>query len=334
MNKGIALAGNMIVDYVKYIESYPPPQTLTTISGGARSTGGLTCNCALTLAKLDPALPLRALGMAGEDAAGDYILSQLAAQPNIDTGGVLRGGVTSYTDVMTDRDGGRTFFHCRGANALFAPEHIDLDNLQTDILHIGYILLLDAMDAPDPDYPTVLCRVLHGAQQRGIATSVDVVSEDGDRFAKLVPPALRYADYCIINEVEAQRTTGIPLRDGAENLLRENLEPACRALMEMGVGRWTVIHMPECGAGLVRGGEFVCLPSRRVPDGFIKSSVGAGDAFASGILYGAYHGWTLEKSIDTAAAVAAWSLSGAGAADSIVPLGELLAKMEALSAGE
>ena len=334
MNKGIALAGNMIVDNVKYIESYPPAQTLTTISGGAHSTGGLTCNCALTLAKLDPTLPLCALGMVGEDAAGDYILSQLAAQPNIDTSGVRRGGVTAYTDVMTDKDGGRTFFHCRGANALFAPEHIDLDNLRADILHIGYILLLDAMDAPDADYPTALCRVLHEAQKRGIATSVDVVSEDGDRFAGLVPPALRYTDYCIINEVEAECSTGIPLRDAAGTLCKENLEPACRALMEMGVARWVVIHMPECGAGLAKDGEFVCLPSRRVPDGFIKSSVGAGDAFASGILYGAYHGWTLEKSIGIAAAVAAWSLSGAGAADAIVPLGELLAGMQALSERE
>ena len=43
-------------------------------------------------------------------------------------------------------------------------------------------------------------------------TSVDVVSEDSDRFARIVTPALKYVDYCILNEIEAGKTAGFKIR--------------------------------------------------------------------------------------------------------------------------
>jgi sugar/nucleoside kinase (ribokinase family) len=270
------------------------------------------------------------IGVVGDDEAGEYVLERLAGHGSLDLSRVARQGATSYTDVMTDAASGkRTFFQYRGSNALLAPEHFDMANLDATILHIGYILLLDSLDASDSEYPTAMCRVLDCARNAGISTSIDVVSEDGDRFGKVVQPALEYVDYCIINELEASRTTGIPLRDENGRLLDENLAPACQKLMDMGVGRWAVIHAPELSCGLQRGASFVQERSWRSPEGFKKSSVGAGDAFAAGILYGAYSGWSLEKSLHIAGAIAAFSLSGAGACDSIIPLPELLERMEA-----
>jgi sugar/nucleoside kinase (ribokinase family) len=318
------------MDYVKYIEGYPAEQNLTTITGVARSTGGLACNCGLTLAKLDPSLPVKVIGVVGEDEAGEYVLGQLAKHGSLNLSRVKRQGTTSYTDVMTDATSGkRTFFHYRGSNALLAPEHFDMEGLDASILHIGYILLLDSLDAPDPEYPSAMCRVLDSARKAGISTSIDVVSEDGGRFERLVPPALQYVDYCVINELEASRTTGIPLRDSAGRLLDEKMASACERLMDMGVGRWAVIHAPELSCAMGRGGAFVRERSWKIPEGFKISSVGAGDAFAAGILYGAYSGWSLEKSLHIAGAVAAYSLSGAGACDAIIQLPELLLKMEA-----
>ena len=331
MPKGIAVAGNLIVDNMKYIDNWPSRHMLTTITDISRSTGGLCTSCTLTLAKLDPALPIKVIGLVGCDEAGDFILSRLNAHPRVDTSRVRRMGATSYTDVMTENgSGARTFFIYRGANAMLSPEHFDFGGLDADILHIGYILLLDTLDGPDPEYPTAMCRVLDAAQKAGIRTSIDVVSEDGERFSKLVPPALRYADYCTINEIEASRTTGIELRGADGAPVMGNLPLVCRKLMDMGVGRWVVVHMPELACGLERGGAYVYEPSWRIPDGFIKSTVGAGDAFASGIIYGAYSGRSLAESIRIAGAVAACSLSGEGASDAIRPMPELLAKMEAL----
>ena len=328
MKKGIAFAGNLIVDQIKFVETYPAPGTLTTITEMTRAIGGLACNCVVDMARLDPSVPLKVLGIAGEDEAGDYILRQLSQYPSIDVSGILREGNTSYTDVITQSDGNRTFFHFRGTNAIFGPEHFDFSKLEADILHIGYILLLDRLDSPDEKYPTAMCRVLDKAKAHGIETSIDVVSEDSDRFSAIVAPALRYADYCIINEIEAARTTGIELRDG-DTALEENLLPCLRKLADFGVAKWAVIHMPEMSCGYdSRNDEYFMEPSWKIPPGFKRSSVGAGDAFAGGILYGAYNGWDLRKSLQTAGAIAAYSLSGLGASDAIKPLEEIMAEME------
>jgi len=229
MKKGIAVAGNLTVDFVKFIESYPPEQTLTTITSVERTVGGLCCNCVLALARLDPCLPVKAIGLVGRDEAGDYILSRFAEHPSIDSSRIGREGTTSYTDVMTQRSTGiRTFFTFRGANALLGPEHFSLNDLNAGILHVGYVLLLDRLDAPDEEYPTAMCRVLDAAQKAGIRTSIDVVSEDSGRYPKVLLPALPYTDYCIINEIEASRAVGIPLRDGQDRVIEKNLPVVCQ----------------------------------------------------------------------------------------------------------
>lgn len=333
MNKGICFAGNLILDQIKFVGKYPSPGTLTTIRETELSLGGLVCNCAVDTAKLDAAVPLMALGVVGDDHPGHYILRELEKYPSIQTSRVRREGTTSYTDVITEPDGKRTFFHYRGANALLGPRDFSFGELRADILHIGYVLLLDTLDGPDPEYPTAMCRVLAEARARGIRTSVDVVSEDGSRFEKLVPPALRYADYCFLNEIEAERTTGIPLRIG-DRLQTENFDPCLQALADMGVARWVVIHTPELSCGLdVENGEYSRELSFRLPPGFAVSAVGAGDAYASGMLLGAYYGWDLRQSMHAAAAVAACSLSGRGASDAIKPLQEILEQMEAYPNG-
>ena len=92
---------------------------------------------------------------------------------------------TSYTDVMTEQGHGRrTFFHARGANALWRGDDLDFKKINARIFHLGYLLLLDALDEPDAKYGTKAARLLAAAQAAGIKTSVDVVSEDSDRFAQ------------------------------------------------------------------------------------------------------------------------------------------------------
>ena len=117
---------------------------------------------------------------------------------------VQRDGRTSFTAVMSNnRTKERTFFQHAGANAYYGEEHIDWDKLDVNIFHIGYILLLPHLDEPDAQYGTKMARLLDRAQKAGMKTSIDVVSESGERFQKLVTPALRYTDYCIINELAA-----------------------------------------------------------------------------------------------------------------------------------
>ena len=314
MKKGIAVAGNMIVDMLYPTNGLPRPGELVTITGNmTRATGGCLCNDIIDLAVLDPALPLTALGRVGDDAEGDFVLDKLRAWPNIDLGQIRRGGTTSYTLVMADEiTKHRSFFQCRGANADFCEADIDWDALDVDLLHVGYILLLDALDAPDEVYGTKMARLLHTAQRRGIKTSIDVVSEAGKRFRHIVVPALKYTDYCVINELEAQATTGVALTDGQGLLIREKLPEALKRMKALGVSTWAVIHSPEGGFGLDERDNYVAIDSLKLPEGYIKGSVGAGDAFCAGVLYAAWRGWALTEAIELGTAAAACSLSQPG----------------------
>lgn len=315
--KGIAVAGNMIVDQLYPISNFPKPGELVTVVGDmSRATGGCLCNDIVDLAKLDPELPLVALGRIGDDTEGAYIMEKLSQYGNIDLQYVKKEGTTSYTLVLADETTKqRTFYQCRGANAAFCQEDIPFDTLDAEILHIGYILLLDALDEEDPEYGTKMARLLKTAQEKGIKTSIDVVSEAGDRFRRLVSPALRYTDYCVINEVEASATTGIALRTEEGELIRENFPAALKAMKELGVSTWAVIHCPEVGMGLDENNNLVEVPSLKLPKGWIVGTVGAGDAFCSGVLYGAWKGMDLKSAIEMGTAAAACSLSQADATE-------------------
>lgn len=317
MNKGIAIAGNMIVDMLYPTNGLPRPGELVTITENvSRSTGGCLCNDIIDLATLDPTLPLTALGRVGDDDAGDFVLEKLRAHPNIDLGQVRREGATSFTLVMADEvSKQRSFYQYRGANADFCEADIDFDALNAELLHVGYILLLDALDAPDDAYGTKMARLLHTAKQRGIRTSIDVVSEAGDRFRRIVVPALKYTDYCIINELEAQATTGVTLTDASGALIRGNLPEALKRMKDLGVSTWAVIHSPEGGFGMDERGEYVEIEGLKLPKGYIKGSVGAGDAFCSGVLYAAWKGLSLPEAIELGTAAAACSLSKPGATE-------------------
>lgn len=330
MRKGICCAGNMIVDITYPIETWPRQNELTHITDGIQSsTGGSVCNTITDLARLDPSLPLAASGFAGHDAEGDFILKELRKYPNIDLSMVKRNGRTSFTAVMSNNQTKeRTFFQHAGANARYGEEHIDWDALDVDILHIGYILLLPNLDAPDAEYGTKMARLLHRAQSQGIRTSIDVVSEAGDRFAHVVVPALRYTDYCIINELEAQQITGVMLRDKYGVLHPEHMGKALETLFALGVSTWAVIHCPEISCGLDAAGNFCEQPSLSLPEGYIQGTVGAGDAFCAGTLYGAEMGWSLPKALHLAACAAAASLSQVGASDGVGTVREVLSLYE------
>ena len=326
MKKGICCAGNMIVDITYPIETWPKQNELTHITEGIQSsTGGSVCNTIVDLAKLDPEMNFVASGFAGFDAEGDFMLAELGKCPNIDLSMVKRDGRTSFTAVMSNNQTKeRTFFQHAGANAYYSEEHIDWDKLDVDIFHIGYILLLPHLDEADDEYGTKMARLLHRAQKAGMKTSIDVVSESGDRFARLVTPALKYSDYCVINELEAQQTTGVLLRDEDGTLHTENMPAALNKLKELGVSTWAVIHCPEVGCGVDENGKYYEVPSLKLPKGWIKGTVGAGDAFCAGILYAAETGMAMEEALKLGACSAAASLREVSASDGVETAEEVL----------
>ena len=313
----ITVAGNMIVDYVKKIDSYPERGKLSSISEISRGVGGCACNTAVALARLDRSLSVTALGRTGRDENGNYIremLERSKVRANIIADPALP---TSFTDVMSEERGERTFFHARGANAAFCPEDIPYDRLDCELFHIGYALLLDGMDAEDAAYGTALARTLARVRSLGIQTSMDVVSENSDRFSRLVTPSLKHCDYFIVNETEAALVTGLPARDGDGSLPGVNVRCILERLLDLGVQEMAAVHAPEGGWALSRSAGFAYVPSVALPRERIKGHVGAGDAFCAGMLYGVCRDFELRPMLETAAGAAACNLTEANATDGL-----------------
>jgi sugar/nucleoside kinase (ribokinase family) len=213
---------------------------------------------------------------------------------------------------MTEQGHGRrTFFHARGANALWCGEDLDFKKIPVRIFHLGYLLLLDALDQPDARYGTCAARLLARAQAAGVKTCADVVSEDSDRFAKIVNPALRHVDYCILNEIEAGKTTGFKIRPPGGELDTVTLRHAAGALLQQGVRELVVVHFPEGAFARTRKGDDFWQPSLKLPAKYIAGTAGAGDAFCAGVLYGLHEGWELPRCLLTGVCIAAASLADA-----------------------
>jgi sugar/nucleoside kinase (ribokinase family) len=308
---GLLAAGNWIMDQVKLIDVYPQREHLANIRSQYRGSGGAPYNVAVNLARLQAPFPLIAAGLVGNDDFGRAILED-CRRHGIDVRHLHSTPLapTSYTDVMTENAGGhRTFFHHRGANALWNGADLDFKKHKARLFHLGYLLLLDALDAPDPKFGTKAAGLLHAAQQAGMKTSVDVVSEDSDRFAQIVSPALKYVDYCILNEIEAGKTTGFKIREANGRLNTVSLRHAAGALLQDGVRELVVIHFPEGGFMRTRKGEDFWQPSLNLPARHIAGMAGAGDAFAAGVLLGLHEGWELPRCLLTGVCVAAAALS-------------------------
>ena len=267
--------------------------------------------CSSTWRGWEPGSQLFGAGLIGKDPLGEIILADCRSH-KIDARH-LRGtevAPTSYTDVMTEQaTGRRTFFHNRGANALWRGDDLDFRRIKARIFHMGYLLLLDALDEPDKQLGTKGAALLAAAQNAGFKTSVDVVSEDSDRFSKVVIPALKYVDYCILNELEAGKTTGFRIRQPGGHLDKVALRHAAGALLQHGVRELVVIHFPEGGFARTRKGDDVWQSSLNLPPKYIAGAAGAGDAFCAGVLFGLHEGWDFARCLLTGVCVAAASLS-------------------------
>ncbi len=295
---GIVGAGNWIVDNIKFIDAWPQQGELVNILEENNGGGGSPFNVLTDIARAGFSIPVYGAGCIGEDETGAFIRDHCRVTGiNDDYIVTLKDYPTSYTDVMTIKStGDRTFFHARGANAVFSPGHVPVETFAekgVSLFHLGYILLLDAMDAEDPEYGTAAARLLSAVQDAGIETSIDVVSESSDRFRRLVVPALKYTDHCILNEIEAQKTTGETIR-GDGGVDKDALVRAADKMFAAGVSRTVVIHFPEGAFWKDNSGHQEFRPSYDLDGAGIVSAVGAGDAFCAGVLTGIHEGWKAE----------------------------------------
>jgi sugar/nucleoside kinase (ribokinase family) len=184
------------------------------------------------------------------------------------------------------------------------------------LLHIGYVLLLDAFDKAHKEYGTVMAEFLHKVQKAGIKTSIDVVSNSSVDYGEKIIPALRYCNYVILNEVECCKIWNLDAYDPTGELNHNNIRQCMEKMRDCGVKDKIIVHSKMRSFLLdVQSGEFAEAPSLKIPAENIKGSVGAGDAFGAGCLYGIYNDFSDAELLDFASAAAASSLFAVNSTD-------------------
>ncbi|MFN7597977.1 MAG: carbohydrate kinase family protein, partial [Cereibacter sp.] len=282
--RGIACAGNWIVDIVHSIDAWPRKSDLVHIRAETTGVGGGAANVALDLAAFVTGLPIVPVGLVGRDLHGQTVLAALAGA-GLPTGhmAVTDAALTAHTHVMTVPGDSRTVFDYPGTTDLLAEVHVPVEVLATQgikLFYLGYLNLMGEMDRVGADGTTPASHVLRRARAAGMVTCVDLVSADTPEFRQTVEAALPQIDYLFLNEVEAQRATGCPVTGPQD---RDGMLAAARQLRSRGAGT-VVIHTERTSLWL--GDSPLWADSTRMDPAEIISPVGAGDAFCAGCLYG------------------------------------------------
>lgn len=308
--KGIAVAGTILVDKINEISAYPQCGELTKIHSVSLAAGGCVPNVAIDLKKISSETDVFALGKIGNDSEGKF-LTEILNKNGVDVSGILIDETkkTTFTDVMSISGGQRTFFTYLGADSEFSACDIDFEKNIPQILHLGYFLLLDKVDNGEG------LKILKKAKEIGIKTSIDLVSENSDRY-NLIIPCLPYVDYLIINEMEAGKLTSIEPN-------YDNLEIIAKKLKSLGVNEKVIIHMPE-GSVCYSNDGFSKLGSYVLPDDYIKGTTGAGDAFCAGALIGIYQNKTDLEIMEFASSCAVMALSSKDATSGMKDQNEII----------
>jgi len=235
--------------------------------------------------------PVVPVGLIGTGWIGDELLV-LCSAAGLDPTRIARteAAATSQTHVMNVPGDSRTFFYHAGANDLLDPSHIDVAGLAqvgVRIFYLGYLNLLASLDRDGSGGRPIAADVLAEARAEGIMTCVDLVSSQSTSFQKTVFGVLPEIDVLFLNEVEAARATGLDIDGDTDHA---GMVRAAAALSKGGVRRAVIMHSAARVVWFEAGEALIHIP-QKLPAAEVLSTVGAGDAFAAGVIHGLHEGW-------------------------------------------
>ena len=230
--------------------------------------GGSAANTIYGLSKLG--VETSFIGKVGMDTIGDnYEQDMLKAGIKPD---LIRTDTPSgCAIVLITPDGERTFASYLGAAQELMPENISEENfIGHDILHIeGYLLF---------NYDIVL-KAMQTAKNLGMKVSLDLAAHN---FVEENRPIIKdliknYVDVCFANEEESKAVTGLQPRE-ALDCISEDCD-------------FTVVKLGSKGSLIKHNGTVYEVGTPHVE---CVDSTGAGDLYASGLLYGIAKGYNAE----------------------------------------
>jgi sugar/nucleoside kinase (ribokinase family) len=254
--------------------------------------------CASDMAKLG--LHVAVVSCVSDDFFGEWILRSLTkAGADVSCVEIMPGetsGIGIYILLFGDKKRpltGRLSTHSPWPARLSAEQ----ENLlrRARMLHCaGYLHYPQMWGAPTVE-------LFRKAKQFGLKTALDTqfpMTPLERPWIKHFDNLLGYVDIVFTDEVEALEITGL-----------ESIEASARDLLARGPG--LVVVKQGADGALIATEDRIFAQGAITPKSF-QDSIGAGDAFDSGFLYGVLNGWSLEKTARFAAAVATCTLEGIG----------------------
>ena len=289
------------------VSNIPPNGDTYFVEDFALAISGAAGAAAVVAAK--HGLKVQAVGGGGTDLMGEWVLRRYA-DFGVDTEMMQRcpDFATSSSIVTTRPDGQRPALHKRGATGGFYVEDDQIDRvLDTKILHIGGVGLMDAMDKGRN------AELLEEARKREIVTTLDVFASKPDDL-KLLQPLLAHTDYFIPSEEEAMALSGL-----------SDFEDVCRFLLDQGVGAVVMTLGAKGAMYRDQKGRKFDIPSYLID---VVCTCGCGDAFNAGFATGLHLGRSLEDCIRLGQASSAQNAMGLGSQAVVSSLENTLKFME------
>jgi sugar/nucleoside kinase (ribokinase family) len=229
------------------------------------------------------------IGVCGDDIFGRFMLNEMGRH-GLDVSHVIlrKDGATGLSLILNQGSDRAILTHPGLIGALRDSDIPDALLQEARHLHIASYFLQTSLQ---PDLPGLFRR----ARSFGLTTSLDPnydPSETWAGFDELLP----LTNVLLPNEKEALSLSGESQADPAADKLGSRVET---------LG----IKLGAQGALGVRRGETVRAES--IPVNVIDT-VGAGDSFDAGFLYGYLHGWSLERSLRLGCACGALSTQSSG----------------------
>ncbi|HZL64091.1 MAG TPA: sugar kinase [Thermoleophilia bacterium] len=287
-------------------------QLETPVERSALTVGGSSAIMACGAARLG--LRVGFVGVIGDDAAGRFMLEQLTAR-DVDVSGcvVLPGRDTGLTVHLVrpgaERD--RAMLTSPGCvGELTAAIVRRALAKQARHLHVGSFYLLPKLA---PDLPGLFAE----AHRAGRTTSLDPQGDWEDRWQGGLREALRETDLYLPNRDEA---LAVALSLGTGPVATADLKCVLETLAAL--GPLPVVKCGAQGAAALDGQTFLRAAALRVTP---ADTIGAGDSFDAGFVYGHLQGWPVARSLAFAVACGSLSTRTAGGVDAQPRVAEALA---------
>ncbi|MGD0706864.1 MAG: carbohydrate kinase family protein [Anaerolineaceae bacterium] len=152
------------------------------------------------------------------------------------------------------------------------------------------------------------------AKAKGLSTSLDpqfVLFPVSTPWMEPLKEMLQYTDYLFVDEDEARKIT-----------LQKDLRSAATVFQSLGPAL-TIVKRGEFGSMLITSKAVRELPAARVSSEEIVDSIGAGDAFDTGMIFSLLQRWPEEQCQKFATLAAASTLKGWGGTEALATVKEL-----------